>query len=106
MKRQEPRVPRPSQPRPLTLDRGIARAVDVLRAAGVETCQSCEGGAGHAFPEPTIEFYGTSAAGWFALKVCLDHGFPVKQLRRFWCVQETNIPTGPYWAITFRDRIN
>jgi hypothetical protein len=99
------RTPPPAPPKPLTLDRGIARAVDVLRAAGVETCQSCEGGPGHAYPEPTIEFYGNSAAGWLALKVCLDYGFPVRQLRRFWTVQETNIPTGPHWAITFRDRI-
>ncbi len=28
--------------------------VEVLRAAGVETFESCEGGAGHSYPEPTV----------------------------------------------------
>ena len=38
------------------LDPGIERAVNLLREARVETFESCEGGAGHAFPEPTIRF--------------------------------------------------
>lgn len=66
----------------LTLDKGIARAVEVLREHGIETYQSCEGGEGHAYPEPTIEFYGRDGAGWQALSVCLTYGFPVSELRR------------------------
>ena len=34
----------------LGLDPGIAGAVAVLREAGVETFESCEGGHGHAYP--------------------------------------------------------
>ena len=30
----------------------------ILRENGVETVESCQGGAGHAFPEPTIKFSG------------------------------------------------
>ena len=36
------------------LDAGIAQAVVALRAGGVETFESCEGGPGHAYPEPTV----------------------------------------------------
>ena len=42
----------------LALDEGIREAVAVLVANGVETFESCEGGPGHAFPEPTIRFEG------------------------------------------------
>jgi hypothetical protein len=40
------------------LDPGIAPAVLVLRDAGVETFESCEGGEGHSYPEPTVRFHG------------------------------------------------
>jgi hypothetical protein len=105
MKKREPRVPRPTPPKALTLDRGIARAVDVLWEKNIETCESCEGGPGHAFPEPTIVFHGTPEAGWRAVGVCLSHGFPIKSLRRVWNVSASGEPTGPYWEITFRERI-
>ena len=61
------RVPPPSKPVPGRLDRGIERAVRILQAAGVETVESCEGGPGHSYPEPTIKFTGSiMAAGWHA----------------------------------------
>jgi hypothetical protein len=36
------------------LDPGIRQAVRILREAGVETFESCEGGERHAYPEPTV----------------------------------------------------
>ena len=51
-------------PVPGKLDPGIRKAVERLQAEGIETFESCEGGSGHAFPEPTIRFYGTPEAGW------------------------------------------
>lgn len=39
------------------LEPGIAREVDVLRAAGCRTFSSCEGGEGHPFPEPTVRMW-------------------------------------------------
>ena len=39
---------------PNALDDGIREAVLLLRKAGYKTFTSCEGGRGHAFPEPTI----------------------------------------------------
>lgn len=83
------------------LDAGIARAVRVIREAGVETFESCEGGSEHAYPEPTVRFHGNAEEGWRALAVCLTFGLPVSDLRRFWSF-EYGEPRGPHWEITFR----
>lgn len=89
--------PLPSPPVALKLDAGIRSAVMRLRESGVETVESCEGGDGHAYPEPTIAFRGTPEAGWRALALCLAYGLPVKQLRRIWDVLDGGEPNGPYW---------
>lgn len=86
---------------PEGLDPGIADYVRVLRAAGVETYESCEGGAGHAFPDPTVRFFGDGMEGFPALAVALRHGLPVLHLRRFWQVVDGE-PCGPYWELVFR----
>jgi hypothetical protein len=100
MSRTSPRPPTPGK-----LDRGIEKAVRTLQSNGIETFESCEGGPGHAYPEPTVRFHGSMAAGWHALGVCLDNGLPVMSLRRVWDILDLNLPTGPYWEITFRDRV-
>lgn len=66
------------------LDRGIEKAVMILRESGINTIESCEGGAGQAFPDPTIVFTGGKAEGYKALSVALHHGLAVVQLRRVW----------------------
>lgn len=38
------------------LDSGISDYVHKLMKHGVETFESCEGGEGHCFPEPTVRF--------------------------------------------------
>lgn len=96
---------KPSPPVPGRYDRGIKRAVECLRANGVETFESCEGGPGHAYPEPTVRFHGTPEAGWRAMSVCLAHGLPVSELRRVWDVLNSGEPTGPYWEVVFRERV-
>jgi hypothetical protein len=93
-----------SSPVPGQIDIGIKRAVDVLQSSGIETFESCEGGAGHAFPEPTVRFHGTAEAGWRALAICICHGLPILALRRVWYFEE-NEPTGPKWEITFRNKL-
>ena len=50
-------------------DIGIVKAVEILKSSGIETFESCEGGADHAFTEPTIRFHGTPEAGWRALGI-------------------------------------
>ena len=82
------------------LDPGIEKAVLALRDAGVETFESCEGGVGHAYPEPTVRFHGERAHGFAALSAAISAGLDVSALRRVWPVIELE-PTGPWWEMTF-----
>jgi hypothetical protein len=83
------------------LDPGIARYVEVLQAAGVETFESCQGGEGHSAVEPIVRFFGCKSEGFRALDVALTHGFPVLDLRRYWQIVDGE-PCGPYWELAFR----
>jgi hypothetical protein len=96
--------PPPSPAIPGQIDPGVRQAVKRLREHGIETVESCEGGPGHAYPEPTVAFYGTSEAGWRAVSVCIAFGFPILSLRRVWDFIEPDQPTGPHWEITFSKR--
>ena len=82
------------------LDRGIADMVMALCRHGVETFESCQGGEGHAYPEPTVRFHGDTAEGFRALSAAMKEGLPVAELRRVWPIQDDE-PTGPWWEITF-----
>lgn len=82
------------------LDQGIALAVSVLVAEGVETFQSCEGGPTHAFPEPTVRFHGHRDEGFRALGIALRAGLRVSELRRAWDIIDGE-PVGPHWEMTF-----
>jgi len=81
------------------LDVGICDAVEVLRKAGVETFESCEGGSGHAYPEPTDRFHGDQAEGFKALAAAMRGGLKVAALRRTWPLLDGE-PTGPWWELT------
>ncbi len=84
-----------------SLDPGVARYVDVLDAAGIETYESCEGGEGHSYAEPAVRFYGVRGEGFRALAIALQHGLPVRAIRRIWTVDEDAHPHGPYWELAF-----
>jgi len=83
------------------LDHGIAQAVKALREAGVETYESCEGGPGHAFPEPTVRFYGELPEGFRALAAAQCAGLQVYALRRVYQILDRE-PVGPHWEMVFR----
>lgn len=83
------------------LDAGIASAVLALAAGGVETFESCQGGPGHAYPEPTVRFHGNVAEGHRAYAVAVQAGLQVMELRRVWPIVDGE-PTGPWWELTFR----
>lgn len=82
------------------LDPGIEHIVKMLRAGGVETIESCQGGEGHSYPEPTVCFCGGASEGFRALAWALEHGLRVNGLRRVWSVID-GAPTGPEWQLTF-----
>jgi hypothetical protein len=82
------------------LDAGIREAVLALRSGGIETFESCEGGPGHAYPEPTVRFHGPQSEGFKALALALQHNLRVLGLRRVWPIVDRE-PTGPWWELTF-----
>ena len=84
----------------LPLDRWIGYAVKVLRDAGIETYESCQGGKGHAFTDPTVRFHGGPAEGFRAFAAAVECGLPVYAIRRFWAVSDGEL-TGPHWEIVF-----
>src|SRR5688572_8737087 len=85
----------------LPLDRWISYAVKVLRDAGIETYESCQGGKGHAFPDPTVRFHGDRSEGFRAVAAAMRVGLPVYALRRSWSVVDGEL-TGPEWEIVFQ----
>lgn len=84
----------------LPIDPGIRRAVLVLRQAGIETFESCQGGEGHAFPEPTIKFSGGAWAGYKAFAVAMENGLPVARIQMVWNEVDKQLQ-GPWWEIVF-----
>lgn len=83
------------------LDPGIRKYVETLCSNGIETFESCQGGEGHAFPEPTIRFHGGPQEGYRAFTVAMENGLPVYELRRTHDVEDGQL-VGPWWEMTFR----
>lgn len=82
------------------LDDGIREIVRVLRAEGVATFESCEGGEGHCFPEPTVKFEGPTEEGYRAYAAARMHGLPVARLQRAWTSRDGEL-VGPWWELVF-----
>ena len=66
------------------LDPGIAPAVEALCLAGFETFESCDGGQGHAYSEPTVRFHGGNPEGVRALASGMPAGLPRAGRRGGW----------------------
>ena len=88
-------------PCPDGLDPGVAPYVRVFLEYGVETFESCQGGEGHARPEPIVKFNGDKSEGFRAFDIAMKYGLPVLDLRRVWQVVDGE-PSGPYWELAFR----
>lgn len=61
---------------PDNLDNGISAVVIFLNRHGIKTFESCEGGDGHAFAEPTVRFFGDE------FDLCELNGFLVSEAHR------------------------
>ena len=85
------------------LDAGIRFAVKVLHAKGFETCQSCQGGKGHAYDQPSVDLIaiGDDAWGFAAVAALQDYGLPVRDLSMLWNLRN-GLPYEKLWRITFR----
>jgi hypothetical protein len=89
---------------PPGLDPGIEHAVRLLNLHGIYTVESCQGGPGHSYPEPTVRFNGEYAEGFRALAVALANGLKVSELRRTYWMQKEGIAAelhGPWWELVF-----
>jgi hypothetical protein len=94
------------------IDAGIRFPLRVLHAHGFETCQSCQGGKGHAYLEPTIDMVAGGASdseGIAALGPLAAYGLPVSTVGIIWNIEQ-GLPYEKLWRITFRttmeDRAN
>lgn len=85
----------------MPLDPGIARFVHILRAGGIETFESCQGGDGHACPEPIVRFCGDGAAGFRAFAIAKENGMPVLKVGLVYRVTNEMLLTGPWWEMIF-----
>jgi hypothetical protein len=83
------------------LDAGIKRIVETLYKANVETFESCEGGDGHAYLEPTVRFHGDRSEGYRAFAIAIQSGLGVRELRRVYTVSGSELE-GPWWEMTFK----
>ncbi len=84
------------------IDAGIRFAVRVLHAAGIETCQSCQGGKGHSYDRPTVDMValGEDATGFRALAALADYGLPVADVAILWSIRNS-LPYEKLWRVTF-----
>jgi hypothetical protein len=91
-----------AMPHDSILDPGIRRYVETLVAESVETFESCQGGEGHSYLEPTVRFHGDRSEGFRALAIAARKRLPVSALRRIWTIIDGE-PTGPHWEMTFHE---
>lgn len=84
------------------LDEGIRFPVRVLHAAGFDTCQSCQGGNGHPYNQPTVEMVagGHDSEGFGALAALNQYGLLVAEIAIIWPVA-SGLPYEKLWRITF-----
>ena len=82
-----------------SIDKGILSEVLILRKHGVETFESCQGGIGHCFPEPTIKFYGDKNEGIRVAHICLQEDLPIFKIGRSFYVSDGELTT-PFWELT------
>lgn len=86
-------------------DPGIAGWVNLLRFHGIETVQSCEGGEGHSYREPTIDFLGDPHEGHYVVSLALRVGTFDRlrpwRLSRTWHLS-TGEPDELIWQLVLR----
>lgn len=65
-----------------SLDPIIKDAVILLNKYGYKTFESCQGGDGHCYPEPTVRFFGDEFDLIRAYELCSIHGLNVFNAKR------------------------
>lgn len=96
---------------PKGIDERIRPAVEVLNKHGFKTFESCEGGEGHCFYEPTVRFEGTEFDLIRAYEICQLENLPVYEVKRVFrkssIYKDNNsyntLPIGQVWEAPFNE---
>lgn len=93
------------------IDKGILPAVEILIKHGFITFESCQGGDGHCFSEPTVRFFGSEFDLIRAYEICRCYGLNVFEAKRVFIkediyrdnISEKAMPFGIAWANPFNE---
>lgn len=88
------------------VDEGIRDAVIILNNHGFKTFESCQGGVGHCFPEPTIRFEGDEFDLIRAYEVCKCYNLNVYEVKRVYRkvdLYDKIISLGDVWDKPFNE---
>ena len=93
------------------LDKGIREAVEILNRHGFETFESCEGGKGHCYSEPTIRFFGNEFDLIRAFELCKLYKMNIYEAKRVY--RKTDVysegdkgePIGLSWDKPFNEMV-
>lgn len=96
---------------PLNIDALILPAVEILNEYGFKTFESCQGGNGHAFLEPTVRFEGNEFDLIRACEICACNGLAISEGRRIFrrtpVYKDDNTPNvhqiGETWDTPFNE---
>ena len=83
------------------VDKGIVNELKILNNYGIRTCQSCEGGVGHAFGKPTIDFFGDIKEGYKVYNIAIKHKLNVDYLVRIYNIDDNELKQVD-WGIVFK----
>jgi hypothetical protein len=96
---------------PDTLDPLIKPVVKLLNSHGFHTFESCQGGEGHCFNEPTVRFFGSEFDLIRAFEICQCYGLNVYEAKRVFIKEDIYrnnkskhaMPFGIAWANPFNE---
>lgn len=95
------------------VDTEIRPVVKILNQHGFETFESCQGGDGHCYNEPTVRFFGNEFDLIRAYEICRCYGFNVYKAKRVFIKEDIYIdnqsekamPFGIAWANPFNELV-
>lgn len=95
------------------LDPLIEPAVRILMAHGFKTFESCQGGQGHAFCEPTVRFEGSEYDLLRAYEICQLYKLNVYEAKRVFIKEDIyrddnsidTMPIGEAWATPYNELV-
>lgn len=95
------------------IDPLILPVVEILNAHGFKTFESCQGGEGHCYGEPTVRFEGGEPDLIKAFEICLAYGLVALDAKRVFrkesvyindgAGENNGMPIGEAWGTPFNE---